>query len=526
LANDRDHGGGPGLLATRRLSVYYDQFQAVREVDFSIGAGEIVALIGANGAGKSSFLKAIVGQVDRTEGAIEFCGQNLSSMSTPAISAAGIALVPEGRRLFPSLTVDENLRIGLSIGRRGPITLDQVYQWFPSIASRRGQLARSLSGGEQQMVALGRALLTNPLLLLCDEISLGLAPVVVGQLYEFLPSLRSSGMGLLVVEQDVRRSLAMTDRFYCLLEGAVCFSGHSKETDRETIMALELINQIIQGALIGGLYVLFAIGLSLSLGVMRFVNIAHGDLIVLASFILMSFSAILGLSPFIAAALLMPAAFLAFYALQRLLLQRLVGTNLLGVILVTFGLAIVIQNGLLQTYGPDTRKLSGGALELKSISIGGGLSIGLYPLLVFATAVVVIFALDRFLYRTSIGSRIRAVADDPAAANLIGLPSAKIYGIAMGVVGLTVMSAACCMSVWTNFDPEIGPSRLLIAFEVVVLGGLGSLWGTLVGGIIIGVAQNLGAQVDAAWQILAQHLVFLVILFLRPQGLFPRGPRT
>ena len=146
--------------------------------------------------------------------------------------------------------------------------------------------------------------------------------------------------------------------------------------------------------------------------------------------------------------------------------------------------------------------------------------------MVFATAVIVIFALDRFLYRTSIGSRIRAVADDPSAANLIGLPSAKIYGIAMGVVGLTVMSAASCMSVWTNFDPEVGPSRLLIAFEVVVLGGLGSLWGTLVGGIIIGVAQNLGAQLDAAWQILAQHLVFLVILFLRPQGLFPRGPRT
>jgi branched-chain amino acid transport system ATP-binding protein len=236
LANDRDHNVGSALLTTSGLSVYYDQFQAVREVDFSINAGEIVALIGANGAGKSSFLKALVGQVDRIEGGIEFSGRSLTSMSTPAISAAGIALVPEGRRLFPSLTVDENLRIGLSIGRRGLITLDQVYQWFPSIASRRGQLARNLSGGEQQMVALGRALLTNPRLLLCDEISLGLAPVVVGQLYEFLPSLRSSGMGLLIVEQDVRRSLAMTDRFYCLLEGAVRFSGHSKETDRETIM--------------------------------------------------------------------------------------------------------------------------------------------------------------------------------------------------------------------------------------------------------------------------------------------------
>ena len=127
MANDRDHSGGSGLLATRGLSVYYDQFQAVREVDFSIDAGEIVALIGANGAGKSSFLKALVGQVDRIEGAIEFSGRSLTRMSTPAISAAGIALVPEGRRLFPSLTVDENLRIGLSVGRRGPITLDQVY---------------------------------------------------------------------------------------------------------------------------------------------------------------------------------------------------------------------------------------------------------------------------------------------------------------------------------------------------------------------------------------------------------------
>lgn len=236
MAHEEAHSGGTTLLTTEKLSVYYDQFQAVRDVDLIIETGEIVSLIGANGAGKSSFLKALMGQVDRIAGTIRYCGQNLGRLSTPEIATAGIALVPEGRRLFPSLTVDENLRVGLSIGRRGPITLDQIYRWFPALLARRYHPARSLSGGEQQMVALGRALLTNPRLLLCDEISLGLAPLVVNQLYEFLPSLRSSGMGLLVVEQDVRRSLAIADRFYCFLEGEVCLSGRSQETDREKIM--------------------------------------------------------------------------------------------------------------------------------------------------------------------------------------------------------------------------------------------------------------------------------------------------
>jgi len=236
LAHEAGRTDDTGLLTTERLCVYYGQFQAVRDVDLTVRAGEMVSLIGANGAGKSSFLKALMGQVDRIGGTIRYRGQSIAGLSTPEIAAAGIALVPEGRRLFPSLTVDENLRIGLSIGRRGPTTLDQIYRWFPALVERRNFLARSLSGGEQQMVALGRALLTNPRLLLCDEISLGLAPVVVNQLYQFLPSLQSSGMGLLVVEQDVRRSLDMTDRFYCFLEGKVRLTGRSQETDRETIM--------------------------------------------------------------------------------------------------------------------------------------------------------------------------------------------------------------------------------------------------------------------------------------------------
>jgi branched-chain amino acid transport system permease protein len=288
-------------------------------------------------------------------------------------------------------------------------------------------------------------------------------------------------------------------------------------------MALTLLNLVIQGVLIGGLYALFALGLSLSLGVMRFINIAHGDMIVLGSFLLMSLSQFLGWSPFLTALFMMPLAFAGGYMLQRFLLQRIVGKSVLPAVLVTFGLAIIIQNGLLEGYGPNTRKLSGGAVEIASINLGGLIDIGVYPLLVFLCAVLTIFALDRFLYKSAMGARIRAVAADPAAADLIGLSAAKIYAIAGGIVGMTMMLAACCMSVWTNFDAAIGPSRLLAAFEAVALGGLGSLWGTLAGGIILGVAQNIGSQFDAAWQTLAQHVVFLVLLVLRPQGLFSKG---
>ncbi len=223
-------------LRVEKLNVYYGQFRAVHDIDLTVAAGEIVSVIGANGAGKTSFLKAIMQQADRAEGSIHAFGLNLRTMSTPQIVAAGVALVPEGRRLFPSLTVAENLRIGWEIGRRGSITLDRIYSWFPVLAERRDQPARRLSGGQQQMVALGRALLANPRLLLCDEISLGLAPVVVGQLYDILPKIRAEGISMIVIEQDVVRSLAVADRFYCFLEGAVSLVGRPQDANRDVIM--------------------------------------------------------------------------------------------------------------------------------------------------------------------------------------------------------------------------------------------------------------------------------------------------
>jgi branched-chain amino acid transport system permease protein len=287
-------------------------------------------------------------------------------------------------------------------------------------------------------------------------------------------------------------------------------------------MAGAWANQIVQGILLGGLYAMFAMGLSLSAGVMRFINIAHGDLIVLFCFMALSLTAGFGVSPLLAVLVIVPVAFAGGYALQRLLLQRVLGEGVLPAILVTFGLSIIIQNALQGVYGADTRKVPAGAIETATIHVADGINVGVLPLTIFLAAVAMIFVLDRLLYRSGIGARIRAVSDDPDAARLIGLAAPRIYAVAMGLVGVTIAISAGFMAVWTNFDPTSGPSRLLIAFEAVVLGGLGSLWGTLAGGILLGVAQAVGGQFDAAWQVLAGHIAFLIIFTLRPQGLFPR----
>jgi branched-chain amino acid transport system permease protein len=282
------------------------------------------------------------------------------------------------------------------------------------------------------------------------------------------------------------------------------------------------INQLLQGVMLGGLYTLFAIGLSLSAGVMRFVNIAHGDFIVLTCYALLVLTTLLGLNPVVAALVVLPFAFVFGFGLQRFLLQRVVGENVLLVILVTFALSIIIENGLLEGFGADPEKISGGWMETQTIALGHDINVGLFQIITFAAAVVLVALLDLLLYRTGIGAKIRAVSDDVAAADLIGLSSVRIYAIAMGIAFVTIAIAAAFMSIWTNFDPATGPTRLLIAFEVIVMGGLGSLWGSLAGGIVLGIAQAIGGQFDIAWQIMAGHIVFLIVLALRPQGLFPK----
>jgi branched-chain amino acid transport system permease protein len=293
------------------------------------------------------------------------------------------------------------------------------------------------------------------------------------------------------------------------------------ERDREAPM-IDWINVILQGVLVGGLYAMFAAGLSLIFGVMRLVNIAHGDLIVLAAYVALVTTETLGVGPLTSLALVVPLMAVIGYALQRLVLNRTLGEDLLPPLLVTFGLSVIIQNGLLALFTADSRKLQAGDIEVATIRVFEGVYVGLLPLLQFAVAVAVIAALQFVFYRTALGRAFRATADSQSVAQLMGLDNRHVFALAMALSLAVVAIAGVFLAVRANFDPAIGPARLIFGFEAVIIGGLGSLWGTLLGGIALGVAQAVGAKIDPGWQMLAGHLVFLLVLAVRPEGLFPK----
>jgi len=284
---------------------------------------------------------------------------------------------------------------------------------------------------------------------------------------------------------------------------------------------MDWLNAVIQGTLLGGLYALFAAGLSLIFGVMRLVNIAHGDFIVLGAYLGLTVTTLLGLHPLVALLLVVPAMALIGYVLQRGILNQTLGKDILPPLLVTFGLSVIIQNGLLEMYSADPQKMNAGALETASVPLGG-LSLGVLPLLTFGIAVAVIASLQWMFYSTALGRAFRATSDNQEIAQLMGLNRRHIFGLAMALaLGVTAI-AGILLGIRTSFDPSIGGGRLIFGFEAVIIGGLGNLWGTLIGGVILGVAQTIGAKIDPGWQLLAGHIVFLAILAVRPNGLFPR----
>jgi branched-chain amino acid transport system permease protein len=280
---------------------------------------------------------------------------------------------------------------------------------------------------------------------------------------------------------------------------------------------------IVQGVLLGGLYALFATGLSLIFGVMRLVNLAHGDLSILAAFLAVLAVEAIGVNPLAALVVVVPAMAAIGYGLQRGILNRLLGRGILPPVLVTFGFSIVIQNLLLEIFSADSRRLDPGGIETASLALGAGLAVGWFPLITFAVAVLVLGGLQAFVGLTRLGRALRATSDDHETAQLMGIDHRRLYGFAMGLSLAIVAVAGVFLGIRTTFSFSSGPDRLLFAFEAVIIGGLGSLWGTLAGGVILGVAQTIGAKLSPGWGVLTGHLVFLAVLVLRPGGLCPRS---
>ncbi len=279
------------------------------------------------------------------------------------------------------------------------------------------------------------------------------------------------------------------------------------------------VNAIVQGILVGGLFALFACGLSLLFGTMKVINLAHGDLAVVAAFLAVELAPVTHIPVVWSFLIVVPIFVVLGYVGQRTLIQASLDRGPLTTLLVTFGLSVVIENVLLQAFSADSHSLNIGSLATRSIHVTDQIQVAYLSIAIFVIAVVVLLSLQYFLSRTRTGRMIRAVADDPEAAQLVGIDYRHIFGIAASIAFATVALAGLAFGTYSSFNPSTGGSRLLFAFEAVVIGGLGSLWGTLLGGIILGVAQAIGAHIDPSLQVLSGHLVFLVALAIRPEGL-------
>jgi branched-chain amino acid transport system permease protein len=280
------------------------------------------------------------------------------------------------------------------------------------------------------------------------------------------------------------------------------------------------VNAVVQGILLGGLYAMFACGLSLLFGVMNIINLAHGDLALLGTFMILVVVQHTGLSAFASLVLVLPGAAVLGWALQRVLFDRSLRGGELAPLLATFGLSVVIGNLLLEAFSPDTHALSAGALETAAWRITDELSISALGATIFAVALALLGGLQLFLSRTQAGRRMRATADDAITAELVGIDARTVYATASAIAIATAALAGTFAGMRSSFDPTLGPAQLIFAFEAVIIGGLGSLWGTFVGGIILGVAQTVGAQIDPSWSILAGHIVFLAVLAFKSGGIF------
>ena len=534
------------MLELRSVDAGYGSFQALFGVSLDVKAGEAVGVIGPNGAGKTTLMRVISGLIRPTKGTIAMEGTDVLATPPHRIVSLGIAHVPENRRLFPRLTVDDNLKMGAFMpGARAKFAerLEFVFDLFPRMKERRSQMAGTLSGGEQQMCAIGRALMSHPKLLLLDEPSAGLAPVVVQQVFELVKRIRASGLTVLIVEQNVQQVLRVVDRAYLLEAGSIRASGTSEEmlksdTIKQAVHILGgfedhgqrmqafidafdiyLLEAVINGILLGGVLALLALGLNLIFGVIDVTWICYAELVMIGMYGMYYMVQVFGL-PYWAAA---PFAILLVAALGALLHYLVIAPLLtappINQLLATGGVLFILQSFATVAFGIDFRNLG---IRLPVLAFGE-MHFSYSRLLSFIAALVGMVAVYLFMTRTYTGTAIRAISQDRQIMSLMGVDTKRIYLITSALGGALAGLAACLLVLQYDVHPFVGLSFGPITFLICVLGGLGNFVGGFIAAFVFAEIISLGGLFsDLEWGYVLAFAFFIVMMFIRPAGLFAR----
>ena len=533
---------GAPLLAVSGLVVRYGAVTAVREVDLQVDEGEIVSIVGPNGAGKTSLILTVAGIIAPAAGTVIFAGRTLGGIALEDVVAQGIALVPEGRHIFASLTVMENLLLGATVRRDSRAVaadLDRFFAMFPILAERRRQPAGQLSGGEQQQLAIARALLSRPRLLMLDEPSLGLAPMVVDQIYALLSTIRTQGVTILLVEQNAERVFGICQprlrderRKVCsrrrrcrnqkpsALRRRLFRRAHARGGKR-TVM--ERLVQILADAVsVGSLYALTALGIGLIFGVMRLINFAHGELITFAAYTLL---ALFGQPvPIMIFGGIAVAVVLALVT-ERAAFRPLRNADPTTLLISSFAVSFFLQKLLILVVGSRLKGLDflpelGRQIEF------AGIRLQLLQIVTIIVGIVLLAALTWFLRATRLGLHMRAAAEDFRMARVLGVRANKVIAVAFALSGILAAAVSCLIVVQTGVvQPRMGLQLVIIAFVGTVIGGLGSLSGAALGGFLVGAATILlQAFLPPDLRAFREAFVFIavaLVLLFRPQGLIP-----
>ncbi len=530
------------LLEVSGLVVRYGAVTAVRGVDLQVGEGEIVSIVGPNGAGKTSLISAIAGIVPPAAGSIVFAGKSLAGIALEDVVARGLALVPEGRHIFASLTVMENLMLGATVRRDADgvrADIDRLFAMFPILGQRRRQPAGQLSGGEQQQLAIARALLSRPRLLMLDEPSLGLAPTVVEQVYALLKlgprprrdhsphraecrarvrSFRSCPRherGRVRPERQRRRDQERS-AFRCRL-----FRRPHAAAGGRPVME-HLVQTLVDAVSVGSLYALTALGIGLIFGVMRLINFAHGELITFAAYTLL---ALFGLPvPLMLFGAIAVAVALALVT-ERAAFRPLRNADPTTLLISSFAVSFFLQKLLILVVGSRLKGLDflpalGRQIELL------GIRLQLLQIATILVSAILLVALTWFLRATRLGLQMRAAAEDFRMARVLGVRANRVIAMAFALSGILAAAVSCLIVVQTGVvQPRMGLQLVVIAFVGTVIGGLGSLTGAALGGFLVGAASILlQALLPPDLRVFREAFVFVavaLVLLFRPQGLIP-----